>query len=225
VWAFWLAFGVIAAALLLAMVRVERRRLARHVEAGEATARKLGATYSYRAPDELLRGLEGFDLTFADGARLPRSVRDVLTFKADQLSEQVFLHEHRGTLPAGTGAAGAMTHRETVAYVTSPSWALPRFRLSPERPLERLVSVLGLRDIDFASHPGFSGSYYLNSDNEGVRRLFGSNALDYFESHPGWHVEGRGNALLIYRFGKAAALEELPEFLRAAREISGLFQP
>jgi hypothetical protein len=218
---FWILF-VAAIALLLAMVAVEWRRRQAHVADCEATAARLGATYSYDPPAELLLKVQGFDLTFADGASLPRSVRDVFTLQRGQRALYLFLHEHRGSFP---GEAAGSAHRESVGCIVSPSLHLPRFRLSPERPLEKIASVLGLRDVDFASHPGFSRSYYLNTEDEAAaRRLFVPQLLTFFENSPGWHVEGRGDTLVIYRLRRAAVgAEELSSFAREVEEIARTF--
>jgi hypothetical protein len=221
VWVFWILFGVVAAALVLVMVKLEWRRRQAHVAEWQATAERLGAAYSYDPPGELLPRIEGFDLTFADGASLPRNVRDVIRLQRGERTMYVFLHEHRGHI-AGEAAGGA--HRETVGCFVSPALRLPRFRLSPERPLEKIASALGLRDIDFASHPGFSRSYYLNSEDEAaVRRLFSTEVLRFFENHPGWQVEGRGDTLVIYRFRSSVAADGLPGFTRSVEAVARAF--
>jgi hypothetical protein len=221
VWLFWVFFGVVAVALVLVMVRLEWRRRRVHVGEWQGAAARLGATYSYDPPDELLPKIKDFDLTFADGASLPRSVRDVIGVQRGERTLYVFLHEHRGSLP-GEAAGGA--HRETVGCVVSPLLRLPRFRLSPERPLGKIASALGLRDVDFASHPGFSRSYYLNTEDEAaVRRLFSTEVLNFFEGHPGWQVEGRGDTLIVYRFRSSVGAEELPGFAQSAEDVARAF--
>lgn len=223
-WAFWVVFGVVALVLVLAMVKIERRRLDAHVGACHAAAAKIGASYSHEAPEGLLPKVEGFDLTYADANRLPQSLRDVFTVRDAARTLHIFLHEHRGTLPAGTGAAGAMTQRETVACVVSPRLRLPRFRLSPRRLAEKIASLVGFRDVDFDSHPHFSRLYFLNTEDEGaVRRLFQPSALNFFENHPGLHVEGRGDTLLVYRQGQTVPLDDLPQALRTAETVAGFF--
>src|SRR5918996_5567489 len=98
-WGFWVLFVVVAALLVLVMVKVERRRLSAHVAEHQAAASKIGAAYSYDAPEALLSKVKGFDLTFADGASLPNSLRDVFTRTAVTADIYVFLHEHHGSWP------------------------------------------------------------------------------------------------------------------------------
>jgi hypothetical protein len=213
--AFWIAFAAIAALVLWRMVQVERARARNHIARCEAAAAAMRASFSVEPPPILLEKLAGFDLTCADGAALPHSMRDVFWRKQDELF--VFLHEHRGTQPGGV--SGQLS-RETVACYVLGQTNFPQFRLSPERWIEKAAARIGLRDLDFADYPEFSRLYYLNAEDEAaVRNLFGADVLRSFESHPGWHVEGNGDTLLVYRDNQTVPLEQLPGFVQTAMEI------
>jgi len=108
---------------------------------------------------------------------------------------------------------------QTVVAFDLGATVLPhRFAISPERLLERL---LGEDDLDFADHPVFSRRYRLRGvDEPGIRRLFGEQALSFFEREPpGWHVEGGGRWLLVYRKGETVEAQKLDAFLDDATRV------
>lgn len=221
IWMFWVLF--LACAILAAfwMLGIERARVAAHVKDCQVAAARMGASYESEAPETLLTRIKGFDLTYSDGARLRNGVRDVFAQKSPAGDLYCFLHEHRGSMPGGVSGAG---HRETVGCLVSTRLKLPRFRLGPERAIEKLASMFGMKDVDFDSHPAFSRSYFLNTDDEtAVRELFDSRLLDFFDRQPGFHVEGNADTLVVYRFNKSMSLGELPDFFELVRRISALF--
>ena len=82
-----------------------------------------------------------------------------------------------------------------------------------------------MQDIDFDTHPAFSASYFLNAqDDAAARALFRREVLDYFERHPGLHVEGNGDTLLLYRSGRMLGPEEgLLRSSQRSEELAQLF--
>jgi hypothetical protein len=221
-WVFWVPFSIIAILLVSWMVRIERERNATHIKECQDAAIRLGASYEYNAPDTLIVKIRGLELTYSDGNSLRNAVRDVFTQRSAAETLYVFLHEHRGSKPGGVGGS---VHRETVGCLVSTRLQLPPFRLSPERAIEKIATMLGARDIDFSSHPGFSRSYFLVAQNEtAARNLFDSAVLDYFDRNPGFHVEGNGDTLVIYRFDRTVAINELQKFFDTVRQASVLFK-
>jgi hypothetical protein len=220
-WVFWALFGIAAMVLILWMVKKERARLDTHLERCKAAAEAMGASYEQRASERLLTKVRGFDLTYADGVMLPERIRDVFGRARPEGEAYVFLHEHRSGRPEGGGA----TQRATAGCVLSPRLRLPRFRLCPERKIERLASAVGMRDVDFDTHAGFSASYFLNTRDEAdIRALFGRRVLDFFENNPGLYVEGNAETLLIYRPSQVLELKELPRFFGTIEEIARLLE-
>jgi hypothetical protein len=221
-WIFWFLFLVAAVLLVLWMLSIERGRLATHVKECRAAAAKMGVSYEYDPPDTLIAKIKGFDLTYSDGDSLRSGIRDVFIERRPTEDLYFFLHEHRGSMPGGVGGTG---HRETVGCLVSKRLRLPRFRLSPERAIEKIASTFGARDIDFESHPAFSRSYFLNTNDEtAVRGLFDSTILDFFDRHHGFHVEGNVDTLVIYRFNQSMSLNELPDFIETIKRMSDLFK-
>jgi hypothetical protein len=85
---------------------------------------------------------------------------------------------------------------KTTVFVESNSLNLPSFSLSPEK----FGGIFGGQDIDFETHPEFSKSYLLKSDDENlIRRLFDNSVLNFYGQNPGLTVLGNANQLLFFR--------------------------
>ncbi len=221
-WIFWVLFFIAAILLVFWMLRIERLRSATHVKECRAVAAKMGVSYEYDAPDALVAKIKGFDLTYSDGDTIRKGIRDIFAQRSSTEDLYLFLHEHRGSMPGGVGGTG---HRETVGCLVSKRLRLPRFRLSPERPIEKIASIFGAQDVDFDSHPAFSRSYFLNTNDEAtVRSLFDSTVLDFFDRHTGFNVEGNADTLVIYQFNKSMSVNELPAFHETVKQIADLFK-
>ncbi len=221
IWIFWVLFLACAALAVFWVLRIERVRLAAHVKDCQAAAARMSASYQADAPEPLIAKIKGFDLTYSDGEVLRNAIRDVFVQRSPAGDLYCFLHEHRGSMPGGVSGSG---HRETVGCLVSKRIQFPRFRLAPERTVEKLAALVGVKGVDFDAHPAFSRSYFLNaSDDTAVRRLFDASLLDFFSRHPGFHVEGNVDTLVLYRFNKSMSVGELPDFFELVRRISTLF--
>ncbi len=115
------------------------------------------------------------------------------------------------------------THQQTVAALYSDDLRIPEFTLRPEYMWDKLGSLIGMSDINFDSHPGFSGMFVLKSLNEtAVRELFKPAVLEFFQNHPGLSVEAKQSALIIYRPGRRVAPADIKQFLTHAYEVYGI---
>lgn len=116
------------------------------------------------------------------------------------------------------------THRQSVAVLTNARVSFPVFELRPENILHKIGSVFGYQDFDFAFSPRFSGQYLLRGQDEAaVRGLFGQSVVSYFESNPGWCLEGRGGCLVVYRGGTRIEPDEVPLYLDRLRALFCVF--
>lgn len=118
-------------------------------------------------------------------------------------------------------------HRHTVCVVTSPSLALPHFRLRREIPLiDRLAELFGGQDIDFEEDQEFSRAFRLRGADEAAVRALFSVAVRHFLLHrapPGVEVEGRDNVLLVQR-GKLLPPENSAPLLQTTQELAQLLR-
>lgn len=82
--------------------------------------------------------------------------------------------------------------------------------------------MTGFRKIDLPSLPS---RYDLRSPEHAdhVKRLFDDSLLNFFSNNPGWHIEGGGRHLLIYRFDILMKPQDLRTFVSECRDIAEQF--
>jgi hypothetical protein len=172
-----------------------------------AAARRLGLQFQADAPGLAAEDYRNLHI-FTQGRE--RTYRNILTGKPEGTAGVAICDFHYKT---GDGRS-SWACRQTVALLTYPKGDLPRFELRPETVLDKIGSVFGYHNIDFTESPEFSRRYMLRGPDEtAVRALFGLNLRRYFESHPGWCVDGRGPWLAAYRHGRLTRPEAVAAFL------------
>lgn len=126
---------------------------------------------------------------------------------------------------------GSGKNRQTIkltaaVFYCDDAAGLPNFELRPEGFWHKVGSYFGYQDIDFDSHPLFSGRYLLRgSDEAAIRAGFTPEVLDFFEKEPvKWCVEAQSNRLAIYRQGRTKP-QELRQFLADATRVFLKFCP
>lgn len=116
-------------------------------------------------------------------------------------------------------------HHQTVAYFQSAKLQLPEFSLRPEGFLYKLITALGYKDIDFPSHPIFSGKYLLRGPDEpAIRQAFNEGVLAYFDNHLNLWVDGAGQELFVYYMNASVPPENFQLFLAQAEAVLNVFQ-
>ena len=100
---------------------------------------------------------------------------------------------------------------------------LPIFVLDKEDLKTTLYSWAGFDDINFPKYPDFSKLFHLSgSDTKAIRKLFTAELIYFFESHPFFHLESNGNAILIKGKDRLASLQEIKMMLTFAQDLAVL---
>lgn len=122
------------------------------------------------------------------------------------------------------GGKNSHTYQQTVVLFPQGVAGLPDFELAPENVFHKFGQVFGYQDIDFEHNEEFSKLYLLRGENEAaIRAGFTATVLAYLAGQPGWSVQTRGGAALLFRSGKRSKPEELPAFVAETLQIlSGL---
>jgi hypothetical protein len=115
---------------------------------------------------------------------------------------------------------------QTVAHYEPQGLRLPQFELRPRSFFSSLLyRILGLKHIDFPSHPQFNDAYHLSSlDPDLVRRLFNASVLDAFSGRPGLYVTSSHGDMVIYRKNQINTGEELQACTGVAGALFALFE-
>ncbi len=211
----WIVGGGVAGIAVVAWL-VSRRWERQRTEALQRLCMMLGFSFSAEDP-----GLE-----HEAWRRLPlfqrgrsRRCKNVMRGTIRGLEAIVFGYQY-----TTGGGQSSTTHRQTVAAFRLSGRALPQFSMSPESLFHRLGQMLGVRDIDFESHPDFSKRYVLKGKDEAaIRALFHPGLVQRFSQGTPWSLEGGGEWLVTYRPRKRVRTDELQRFMEEAAELASLF--
>ena len=102
---------------------------------------------------------------------------------------------------------------------------LPVFVLDKEDFKSTLYQWAGFDDINFTNHPDFSKRFNLRgNDRVAIRKLFHSELIYFFESHPIFHIESNGSHLLIKGKDRLSSLQEIKIMLAFAKDLMTLLE-
>lgn len=117
------------------------------------------------------------------------------------------------------------TTKQTVICFQFDEPSLPLFSLRPESFWHKVGGWLGMKDIDFDSHPRFSSAYYLQGPDEAaIRRLFEPRVLEFFEKNLSLSVEAMGQRLFHYTPGVRVDPKKMHDFMARGFEILKQFR-
>jgi hypothetical protein len=193
---------VLVGGLIAVGIRMEKKR----TEALEQACRMMGFTFQPDVDLELLKGFGDLPL-YAHGHS--RRARNLMTGRAG--GRDVRLVDYQYTTGSGKNSH---TWSQTVALFPEAGEGLPDLLLAPETVFHKIGSAFGYQDIDFESSPDFSSHYLLRGPDEmAIRSAFSVDALHFFGTNRGWHIEVRGGNVGVYRSGTRCKPEELRTFL------------
>jgi hypothetical protein len=212
VWIFPVLFVGLFVALIVAVVRYEKKRVADL----KTLAGRLGMDFSETGVGIQSEGFYDFPL-FGKG----HSKKSANVFREAKGSTQTVVFEYRYTTGGGKHSH---THNQTVVAFKKEGAALPGFAMGPENVMHRFGEKFGMQDIDFDGNEVFSRSYLLQGDDEtAIRRTFEGGLVRYFARNPKWNVDAGGEWLLVYRAGKRPKVVEVPILLKDAIEVAREF--
>jgi len=114
-------------------------------------------------------------------------------------------------------------HRQTVAHLRVEGIDLPPFWMRPQGFMDKLASLVGMRDIDFENDEAFSRRWHLKAhDDAAVRRLFTPRVRSGFDPDRPIAIEGAGGDLVVYRRGRRAKPDEVRALLEDAFRVAEL---
>lgn len=123
----------------------------------------------------------------------------------------------------GSGKSRRVSNQSVLVY--DHDLSIPNFTLDPENMFHKIGSAFGYQDIDFASHPKFSGAYLLRGPDEfAIREFFSYDVLDFFERNQGLYVEVTDTHILFYQSGTRISPPDLADFLTRGSEVYRLLE-
>jgi hypothetical protein len=189
-------------------LQAEKKR----TEALAAAAPMMGFSFQPEIALDLLKGFGDLPLYSRGHAR---KAKNLMTGRVG--GREVKLVDYQYTTGGGKNSH---TWRQTVALFPQGGEGLPDLLLAPENIFHKIGAAFGYQDIDFDSSPEFSSHYLLRGPDEmAIRSAFSADALHYFGSNRGWHVEVQGGNVGVYRSDKRCKPEELRTFLEETQAV------
>ena len=109
--------------------------------------------------------------------------------------------------------------RSTKLLIDLPT-TIPSFTLDREGFLEKVYAFTGFKDITIDGHPDFCNRFYLLGDNpEAIKTFFTNEIVHFFESNPYYHIESRGDKLLIFSKERLASVKEIKAMLDYGKRL------
>ena len=211
----WLILGGVILAIASFVWSYYARK--RRIEQMQSAADELGLTFYVNGDPGLVSELSCFEL-FSQGRN--RITSNMIYGDTGDIKLGIF--DYRYT--TGHGKHKRTSH-QTVVYINSAELHLPDFTLGPESVFHKIASVLGYKDIDFDSHPKFSGAYLLRGSNEErIRAVFSEAILSYLETQAGISAEGNGQRLLYFRNRRMVAPSGVRDLMEEGYKIFSLFR-
>jgi hypothetical protein len=194
-------------------VRAERKRTAEM----QQVAASMGLPFYETGNPALVSELSAFQL-FSRGHA--KRTKNMIHGETDEVELGIFDYQYT----TGSGK-NSHTWRQTVVYFHASDLNLPQFALRPEGLFDKLGGVFGFQDIDFVSHPTFSGKYVLRgADEERIRAAFHDGVLAHFASQSGVSVEADGQRLIYYRAGRLTTPQQVRQLMEEGFQVYTLFR-
>jgi hypothetical protein len=187
---FIVLFAIVAIAIAAIAAYIDQKR----TEAMQAVAQELGLSF-YPRGEMVLPSVCDFQL-FCKGhtRRAKNLMQGELRYTGIQIPVAIF--DYRYTTGHGKNRH---THSQTVFYLHSELLGLPEFLLRPEHLFDKIGSLIGFRDIDFAECPQFSRTYLLKGrDEPAIFRIFKPDVIRFYENRRVC-TEASGSRLILYR--------------------------
>lgn len=183
-------------------------------EAMTKVAARLGMSYTTKDEYGTKTLLGDFKL-FQSG--VSKSITHFLHKKEEEQDIDTYIFDYRYVVNTGNSA---IPFTQTVFFIQSKELDLPLFFMRPENFLQRIGTYLGMQDIDFESHPEFSGQYLLQGEEESlIRKKLDGDFRSFFTIEKDWNLEGLNYFLIFYRRNKILPPEEIFNFYSKGKEI------
>lgn len=149
------------------------------------------------------------------------TLKNVMTGNYAGLETQVFDYS------CTTGSAQQSTTTCQTVVVYTQNVDLPWFVLQPKSLADKILDALEHKNIELDCPPDLKLHYMVRGlDKEKVRALFDGRRIRLIESldrSKGWHIEGAGKTLVLYRYARKVKPSELKDFLDQTSQIAQSF--
>ena len=102
---------------------------------------------------------------------------------------------------------------------------IPVFVLDREGLLDFIYGLAGFRDIDLDNHPDFNKRFFLSGEiPDDIKNLFTDELILFLQSHPYYHIESNGEALMILKKERLLSVQEVKAMIYFGKQLCQLVQ-
>ena len=127
-----------------------------------------------------------------------RKIRNQIKITTDKHSDEIRIFDYYFTVSTGNSH---VRYKQSCIFFRSHSLCLPHFLLRKEHLGDKIMSLLGVKDINFSNHPDFSRLYYLKGkDKDYIHAYFDHQKIIEFIMNRKYQsgMEGINYFLLIH---------------------------
>lgn len=177
----------------------------KRTESLQRIAEELNLTFSKESDTRLLTVMNRFKLFNRGRSRKMKNV-----MQADTEIARLSIFDYQYTTGGGNNSR---THRFSVVSMESDELKLPDFGIRPEGFFDRIGSMLGRQDIDFADDQAFSDAFVLSGSNEDeIRNFMTAELRKELLHHTDSCIESDQGVFIFYRKGRRKP-EEIRELM------------
>lgn len=111
------------------------------------------------------------------------------------------------------------TIRSTMITIDLPI-PIPTFTVDKEGFLEKFSAIAGWKDINIDGHSDFSNRFYLVGENvTAIKEFFSDTLIHFLESNPYYHIESKGNQVLIFSKERLSTIKEIKALLDYSKRL------
>ncbi|MDQ3142798.1 MAG: hypothetical protein M3Q56_11195 [Bacteroidota bacterium] len=149
-----------------------------------------------------------------------KKVKNILS--KEDIIENEYIFDYQYSIQANNNR---ITYKQTVVFFDSKHLSLPHFQLKPENFMDKILSWIGIEDINFLEYPVFSEKFKLTGEYQTIiREYFQKDVIDLLSTQKSFYMEGMNYYLIMYDKNNLLHPSLLPAFHHLAKMIMALFK-
>lgn len=113
-------------------------------------------------------------------------------------------------------------HQMTILTIHLP-FQVPVFALEKARFIDKILNIAGYEEADFKPVPEICDDFDIKApEGQNLEPFFNETLLNFLRSHELYHLESKGDAVMIFKFDRLAAAMEIERMVEWGREFTAL---
>ena len=115
-------------------------------------------------------------------------------------------------------------HHMTILTIHLP-FEIPTFALEKARWIDRVLEIAGYEEADFKPVKDVCDDFDIKApEGQDMGSFFNQQMLEFLRSHELYHLESKGDAVMIFKFDRLAGALEVERMVDWGRQFADLLQ-